>query len=123
MADLFELTELASLLQQDVDTATATLARDMATGFVTARVIVLPDPVPAALKAVALRIASRIYNNPTGAKAESIGGYSSTPGEFLDAADDMVLSAFRAGATVISVPLIVPGSPRASKVDWDIREW
>lgn len=31
---LFELTELASLLQQDLDTATADLARDMATGAV-----------------------------------------------------------------------------------------
>lgn len=31
---LFELTELASYLQQDLDTATATLAREMATGIV-----------------------------------------------------------------------------------------
>ena len=32
---LFELTELASLLQRDLDTASATLARDLATGLVT----------------------------------------------------------------------------------------
>jgi hypothetical protein len=31
---LFELTELASYLQQDLDTATATLARELATGIV-----------------------------------------------------------------------------------------
>lgn len=34
MADLFQLTELASLLQQDLDTSTATLARAMATAVV-----------------------------------------------------------------------------------------
>lgn len=33
---LFELTDLAALLQRDLDTATATVARDMATGVVTA---------------------------------------------------------------------------------------
>jgi hypothetical protein len=36
VAELFELTELASLLQSDLDTATATLCRKMATGAIKA---------------------------------------------------------------------------------------
>jgi len=155
---LFELTELASLLQRDLDTASATLARDLATGLVTdvtgvleqatvtvtlpidadeglihlpSRVVTAvstveisgtalagsgwvwekPYPrvrlltctwlssaaasawptadvtatigygtgsVPKVAKAVALSAAARIYDNPTGLRAEQIDDYSST---------------------------------------------
>ena len=152
---LFELTELASLLQRDLDTATATLARDLATGLVTdvtgvleqttatvtlpidvtdglirlpSRVVTAvstveidatalastawvwerPYPrvrlltcswsasetwptadvtatlgyatgkVPKVAKAVAMSVASRIYDNPTGLRSESIDDYSAT---------------------------------------------
>lgn len=155
---LFELTELASLLQRDIDTATATLARDLATGLVVdvtgvleqatvtvtlpidadeglihlpSRVVTAvstveisgtalagsgwvwekPYPrvrlltctwlsnttaaiwptadvtatlgyatgkVPKVAKAVAMSVASRIYDNPTGLRAEQIDDYSAT---------------------------------------------
>ena len=64
---LFELIELASYLQQDLDTATAALARDMATSKVRravgpTRYDALDIATLGDLKWVAMDLAGRIYN-------------------------------------------------------------
>ena len=81
MADLFELTELASYMQTDLDTASATLARLLVTTLIrnevgATRYDVLTDLAP--LKPVALDVAKRLLLNPDGNRSEQIDDYSVT---------------------------------------------
>jgi hypothetical protein len=74
MADIATLSEFASFLQVDVDTATANLVLlDLAQGQIVDE-IGLRDPWPATAKAVALSAAKRAYVNPDGASSETVGG-------------------------------------------------
>jgi len=79
----FELTSLASYLQRDLDAATAGTARDLATAMVksyTRGVGFDPatfEPAPD-LASVILLVASRLYANPEGNRAETVGAYSFT---------------------------------------------
>lgn len=77
MPDLFAPADLATLIGSDVDTARATLLLELVTGHVTdaagGRVF---DPVPPSVKAVALDVAVRAYDNPKGFASESLGAYS-----------------------------------------------
>lgn len=74
MADIAELTELASALQSDLDTATANLLLlDLAQGLVTEQ-IGEQDPWPKTAKSIALTAAARAYRNPDGLKQGNVGG-------------------------------------------------
>ncbi|NBE80317.1 hypothetical protein [Micromonospora rubida] len=81
MADLFELSQLASYMQQDLDQASAELARTVATSLIrsaagAARYDALVDLSP--LLPVALDVARRILLNPAGVRSEQIDDYSVT---------------------------------------------
>lgn len=74
MANIAEVTELASALQTDVDTATANLLLlDLAQGLIVEKIGV-HDPWPTTAKAIALAAAARAYSNPDGLKQETTGG-------------------------------------------------
>lgn len=74
MANIAELTELASALQTDLDTATANLLLlDLAQGLVT-EVIGDQNPWPTVAKSVALTAAARAYRNPEGLRQDTVGG-------------------------------------------------
>lgn len=73
MANIAELTELASALQSDLDTATANLLLlDLAQGLVTEQIGV-QDPWPTIAKSIALTAAARAYRNPEGTRQEAVG--------------------------------------------------
>lgn len=82
MPDLFTLGELASLMQvAQLDTASATLARDLATTRIrtaagAARYDLLTDLSP--LKPTALEVARRILANPDALRSLTIGGVTET---------------------------------------------
>lgn len=79
---LFELADLAALLQMDLDTSTATVVRniveaqvDEASGYRLADI----DPASgqyATLSGIALQAAARLLDNPTGAVQETLGSWS-----------------------------------------------
>ena len=74
MANIAELTELASALQSDLDTATANLLLlDLAQGLIT-EIIGDQDPWPKTAKTVALTAAARAYRNPEGVRQDQVGG-------------------------------------------------
>lgn len=78
--DLFELTELASYLQQDLDLATATLARELATTGIRlvagpTRWAALTTAQATDLKGIALDIARRLYLNAEMRRREKIDDY------------------------------------------------
>lgn len=74
MANIAELTEFASALQTDLDTATANLLLlDLAQGLVTEQ-IGEQSPWPTVAKATALTAAARAYRNPEGLRQETVGG-------------------------------------------------
>jgi len=74
MANIAELTELASALQCDLDTATANLLLlDLAQGLIT-EIIGEQNPWPKTAKSIALTAAARAYRNPEGTRTEAIGG-------------------------------------------------
>lgn len=74
MANIAELTELASALQCDLDTATANLLLlDLAQGLIT-EVIGAQNPWPTVAKSTALTAAARAYRNPEGVRTEAVGG-------------------------------------------------
>jgi len=76
MADIATLSEFASFLQVDVDTATANLVLlDLAQGQIVDEIGVR-DPWPATAKAIALSAAKRAYVNPEGVSSETMGGVS-----------------------------------------------
>lgn len=80
MTDLFAITDLASFLQQDVDTSSATVARQVASGWLMSatRLTTWPTPVPDALFAWAIELAAIAYRNPEGLTSESIDDHAST---------------------------------------------
>lgn len=74
MANIAELTELASALQTDLDTATANLLLlDLAQGLIT-EVIGEQNPWPSTAKSIALIAAARAYRSPDGLRQETVGG-------------------------------------------------
>lgn len=74
MANIAELTELASALQTDLDTATANLLLlDLAQGLIT-EVIGDQNPWPTIAKSTALTAAARAYRNPEGVRQDTVGG-------------------------------------------------
>lgn len=74
MANIAELSELASALQSDLDTATANLLLlDLAQGLITER-IGEQSPWPTVAKSIALAAAARAYRNPEGLKQDTTGG-------------------------------------------------
>ncbi|BEL07833.1 hypothetical protein Q0Z83_060240 [Actinoplanes sichuanensis] len=81
MADLFELTDLASYLQRaDLDVETAVRARRIASGKLRSatRLAAWPDPVPDDLWTWAVELAGLAYNNPELLATETTGAVSST---------------------------------------------
>lgn len=73
--------DLAAFLQQDLDTASATQASALATAYVRAytRGVGFTTDVPTEdLAAVILAVAARLYSNPEGLRAETVGGYTYT---------------------------------------------
>lgn len=82
MANVATLSEFASFLQVDVDTATANLLLlDLAQGLIT-EVIGAQDPWPSIAKSTALIAAGRAYRNPEGMRQETVGA---TTGVYNDA--------------------------------------
>lgn len=75
---LYTLEEFASYVQSDVDTATALLLRDLATGAIGAATGLVVDDTNSELKRIALQAASRAYRNPGGLRQETIGSESYT---------------------------------------------
>lgn len=78
MPDLFDLGDLPAKLQiSQVDTYTATLAREWAEGQLedATGLTSWPDPVPKKLKHWALDLAAIAYNNPTLVADEAIDDY------------------------------------------------
>lgn len=74
MANIAELSELASALQTDLDTATANLLLlDLAQGLIT-EVIGAQNPWPSTAKTIALTAAARAYRNPEGLRQDTVGG-------------------------------------------------
>jgi len=74
VANIAELTELASALQVDLDTATANLLLlDLAQGLIT-ELIGEQDPWPKTAKSIALTAAARAYRNPEGVRQDTTGG-------------------------------------------------
>lgn len=80
MADLIELTDLASYLQQDLDEETAVRARRVASGWLRSATALTawPDPVPDDLWTWALELAAMAYSNPEMLSSETAGGTVST---------------------------------------------
>lgn len=73
MVAIATLTEFASQLQEDLDTATANLLLlDQAQGLVTEQ-IGDRNPWPSIAKSIALAAAGRAYVNPEGLKQDTIG--------------------------------------------------
>lgn len=99
MANIAELTEFASALQEDLDTASANLyLLDLAQGIIT-EVIGDQNPWPSTAKSIALAIAARAYRNPDGLQREQVGGtlaiYNDQPGRMgvyltADERDDLI---------------------------------
>jgi hypothetical protein len=80
VADLFDLTDLASYMQQDLDTETATRARRIASGWLRSATGLSdwPSPVPDDLWTWALELAEMAYGNPSGMAVETVDDYSGT---------------------------------------------
>ncbi|MGW5556859.1 hypothetical protein ACWER9_06505 [Micromonospora sp. NPDC003944] len=81
MADLFELAQLASYMQSDLDQASAELARALTTTLIRAEVgaeryDAIVDLSP--FLSVALEVARRVLLNPAGVRAEQVDDYSVT---------------------------------------------
>lgn len=73
---IFTLSELASYLQQDLDTATATLIQTLTDGLIAARAGPVAVPASASMKGVALEVAGRAYRNPARLSMETIDDYT-----------------------------------------------
>lgn len=78
MADLFDLVDLPSWLQEpEVDTETATRVRRYASGWLShaTGLTTWPDPVTDDLWAWAIELAAIAWRNPDGADSEQIDDY------------------------------------------------
>jgi hypothetical protein len=80
VADLFALTELASYMQRDLDTETATNARRIASGWLRSATGLSdwPTPIPDELWTWALELAEMAYGNPSGYAGEVIDDHAVT---------------------------------------------
>jgi hypothetical protein len=79
VTDLFTIDELASYLQQDVDTSTATVARRIASGWLKSATGLADwptNPVDDQLFAWGLELAAMAYRNPDGAASESVDDHN-----------------------------------------------
>lgn len=76
--DLFDLDELPTYLQvSDVDTATAELARRIASGWIRSNAgHPFDDSVPEEIHGWALELAALLYANPQSMQSETAGPYS-----------------------------------------------
>ncbi len=72
---IYTLSEFASYVQADVDTATATLLQTLTDGVIAGRVTVTV-PASAEVKALALEVAARAYRNPNRLNMETIDDYT-----------------------------------------------
>lgn len=97
---LYELTEFASYVQDDVDTPTAQLLLELVTGVIEEVSGAPFDPVPATVKAIALEAAKRAYVNPKGlqSRTEAAGPFNDT--ERWNAADSGVYLTGRERAAI-----------------------
>jgi hypothetical protein len=104
VADLFELTELASYMQRDLDTSTATNARRIASGWLGSATGISEwsAPIPDDLWTWALELAEMAYGNPSGAASESIDDYATT---FDRARRASILGAARRKYSVAGTPV------------------
>lgn len=106
MADLFDLPDLVSYMQRDggLDTATATVARRVASGWLRSAtgLSAWPTPVPDDLYAWALELAEMAYDNPGGYASETIDDHSVT---YNRARRADVLAAARSGYSTGSSPV------------------
>ncbi|MEV4197020.1 hypothetical protein [Micromonospora globbae] len=80
MADLFEVEDLRKLLQlapEDFDTDAATVARRIASGWLSdaTGLSVWPDPVPDRLWSWGIELGAIAYNNPEAAQSQQIDDY------------------------------------------------
>lgn len=77
MADLFTIEQLASYLQQDLDTSSATVARTVAQGLLLSATGLpdFPTPVPGDMFGWGLELAGLIYHNPLSVSSESVDDY------------------------------------------------
>jgi hypothetical protein len=80
VADLFTIPELASYMQQSLDTATATIARRVASGWLRSATGLTEwtEPIPDDLWAWALELGEMAYGNPSGYASETIDDHSVT---------------------------------------------
>lgn len=103
MADLFDLVDLASYMQRDLDTASATIARRVASGWLRSATGLSdwPSPVPDDLWTWALELAEMAYGNPSGLASEAVDDYSST---FDRARRAAILATARAKYSASGVP-------------------
>lgn len=104
MADLFDLTDLAGYMQRDLDTASATLARRVASGWLRSATGLSDwtSPVPDDLWTWALELAEMAYGNPSGLAVESVDDYSGT---FDRARRAAILAAARQKYSTGTVPV------------------
>lgn len=92
MTDLFSISDFASYVQQDVDTASATVARRVAGGWLmSAGILTFPTVIPDDLFAWAIELAAIAFRHPDGTATEGIDDYSFSADrqrrkEILDAA-------------------------------------
>jgi hypothetical protein len=106
VADLFALQDLAAFMQQDLDTATATACRTAAQGAIlgAVRQAELPNPVPAFMAFVGMRVAARLYANPTGSTSETVGTYSvAYAAQLMEPEDKRLLGQLFGVGTALSV--------------------
>lgn len=80
MADLFEISEFASYMQQDVDTSSATVARRVASGWLKSATGLSDwsSPVDDQLFGWGLELAAIAFRNPDGAASESVDDHQVT---------------------------------------------
>jgi hypothetical protein len=80
MGDLFQISEFASYMQQDVDTSSATVARRVASGWLKSATGFTdwPAVVDDQLFAWGLELAAIAFRNPDGAASEAVDDHNVT---------------------------------------------
>lgn len=95
MADLFTLPELASYLQQDLDTSTAEVARRRASGWLRSatKLTEWPAVITDDLWGWALDLAVMAYQNPEWAQSVTVGGVTTNWGDLSTRRDEILAAA------------------------------